>query len=303
MKHKFTQIALIGATASGKSSLSIELAKKYNSIILSLDSLSVYKEIDIASAKPSLEEQEGIVHFGIDEIFPNEPFDVTVFMKLYENALDFAKKNGKNLIIVGGSSFYLKSLITGISHLPLISEETKNKTSQMLENAQNAYEFLYKIDTPYMSKIKSNDTYRIEKALNIYFETATLPSIYFATNPPRPIIKEFLPIFEIDIPRDILRDRIKLRTIKMIEDGLTCEVKMLEDKYTREPNPMKAIGIKETLDFLDGLISKDKLIELISTHTAQLAKRQTTFNRTQFKEKILIKNDDSEVFEKYLSME
>ncbi len=292
------QIAIIGATASGKSALSIEVAKKYNCIVLSLDSLSVYKDIDIASAKPTLEEREGIRHFGIDEIYPNEPFDVTLFIKLYKKALHFAKENDKNLIIVGGSSFYLKSLIGGISPLPDISQETKEKTDKFLSDLQYAYGFLYNIDPLYMSKIKPNDTYRIEKALNIYFATETKPSDHFETNPPIPVITENLPIFEIDMPRDILRERIKQRTKKMVKAGLIEEVKMLENKYTRVPNPMKAIGIKETLKFLDGKLTKDELIEQISTHTAQLAKRQTTFNRTQFKEKILIKNDDIEIFEK-----
>ncbi|MDD5358881.1 MAG: tRNA (adenosine(37)-N6)-dimethylallyltransferase MiaA [Sulfurovaceae bacterium] len=295
------QLAIIGATASGKSSLSLELAKKQNGIILSLDSLSVYKEINIASAKPTEEERKGILHFGIDEIYPNEPFDVTIFIKLYEKALNFAKQNDKNLIIVGGSSFYLKTLIYGISNLPNISQQTKEKTAEFLTNKQDAYDFINAIDPTYMSKIKPNDSYRIEKALNIYFETDTKPSAYFEVNPPMPIITEPLPIYEIKIPREELRDRIKRRTLKMIEDGLIDEIKMLETTYSREPNPMKAIGIKETLDFIDRKISKDELIELISTHTAQLAKRQTTFNRTQFKDKTIITNNEIEVFEDFLN--
>jgi tRNA dimethylallyltransferase len=295
------QLAIIGATASGKSALSIELANKYNGIILSLDSLSVYKDINIASAKPTLDERKHIIHFGIDEIYPNEPFDVTIFIELYKKALDFAKKNDKNLIIVGGSSFYLKTLLVGISNLPTISKQTKEKTADILTNKQNSYDFMNAIDPVYMAKIKPNDTYRIEKALDIYFETNTKPSIYFEKNIPMPIITKPLPIYAIEIARDVLRDRIKQRTIKMLKDGLADEVKMLQDKYTREPNPMKSIGIKETLDFIDDKISRDELIELISTHTAQLAKRQTTFNRTQFKDKIMIEANDMEIFEKYLA--
>jgi len=293
------QLAIIGATASGKSALSLELANKFDSIILSLDSLSVYKDIDIASAKPTLDERKHIIHFGIDEIYPNEPFDVTIFIELYKKALDFAKKNDKNLIIVGGSSFYLKTLLVGISNLPTISKQTKEKTDDILTNKQNSYDLMNAIDPVYMAKIKPNDTYRIEKALNIYFETKTKPSIYFEKNIPIPIITEPLPIYAIEIARDVLRDRIKQRTIRMLKDGLVDEVKMLQDKYTREPNPMKSIGIKETLDFIDDKISEDELIELISTHTAQLAKRQTTFNRTQFKDKIMIEANDIEIFDRF----
>lgn len=302
MKNKFLQIALIGATASGKSALAIEAAKKHNCIALSLDSLSVYKDIDIASAKPTIEETKGVVHFGINEIYPNEPFDVTLFIKIYKKAITYAKENDKNLIIVGGSSFYLKSLINGISPIPKISQEIKEKTDIFLKDLPYAYNFLCDIDPIYMSKIKPNDTYRIEKTLNIYLQTGIKPSDYFEANPPIPAITENLPIFEIDMPRDILRDRIKQRTKKMLEAGLIEEVKMLEDKYTKTPSPMKAIGIRETLDFLDGKISENELSELISTHTAQLAKRQTTFNRTQFKEKILIKNDDMKAFDKVFNI-
>ena len=109
------EIAIIGSTASGKTGLSLELAHKTNSIILSLDSLSVYKEIDVASAKPTKEERGDIIHFGINEVFPNEEFDVIQFINCYKKAKKFAQQNNKNLIIVGGTGFYLKSLIEGIS--------------------------------------------------------------------------------------------------------------------------------------------------------------------------------------------
>jgi tRNA dimethylallyltransferase len=137
--------------------------------------------------------------------------------------------------------------------------------------------------------------------LNIYLQTSEKPSLYFLKNPPKPVIQDDLPIFAIETQREVLRERIRQRTLQMIQNGLIDEIKSLENKYTRSPNPMKAIGIKETLDFLDGKISKDELIELISTHTAQLAKRQTTFNRTQFEKKIMIKNDEIEIFEKIFS--
>jgi tRNA dimethylallyltransferase len=133
-----------------------------------------------------------------------------------------------------------------------------------------------------MSNIKSSDSYRIEKVLNIYFETGMLPSDYFSENPPLPTIGSLLPIYQIEWDRDILRKRIALRTNIMVEDGLIDEICMLEKKYTRSPNCMKAIGIKETLDYLDGVYSKNKMIEKITTNTARLAKRQKTFNNSQF---------------------
>ncbi len=294
------QIAIIGPTASGKSDLSIKLAKNIDAYILSLDSLSVYKEIDIASAKPTIAERDGVRHFGIDLLFPDQNFDVTLYIKIYHECRQAAKNDGKNLIIVGGTSFYLKVLIDGISELPNIDTVTKSKTADSLRDLDQSYKMLQKIDPEYMNHIEPNDKYRIEKALNIYYQTSSTPSEYFASNPPIPTIKEPLPIFNIDIDRAKLRERIFKRTVKMIDEGLIDEVAMLERKYTRSPNSMKAIGIAETLDHLDGKYSIESLIEKISINTARLAKRQSTFNGSQFD--IIQKDSAKNIESKVLSM-
>ena len=276
------QVAIIGSTASGKTSLAVKVAKHTNAYILSLDSLSIYKDIDIVSAKPGKAEQNGIQHFGIDCIYPNEDFDVTTFIKLYNEVVEKCLKENKNLVIVGGTGFYLKMLIEGVSELPNISENTKKETNKYLTDLSKAYKLLYSLDPEYMLKIESNDSYRIEKALDIYFETRMTPSEYFSANPPIPTIRSSLPIYQIEWDRDLLRKRISLRTKIMVEDGLIDEICMLEKKYTRLPNCMKAIGIKETLAYLDGIYSKDEMINKITTNTARLAKRQKTFNNSQF---------------------
>jgi tRNA dimethylallyltransferase len=278
----FKQLALIGPTASGKTALSINIAKQMNAYILSLDSLSIYKEIDIVSAKPTIKEREGIEHFGMDYIYPNESFDVTTFIRLYHDVHTKCLQEGKNLVIVGGTSFYLKMLIEGISQLPSISDETKVKTHTCLQDLKKSYTWLYGLDTLYMSNIESNDTYRIEKALNIYLETGLTPTQYFKQYPPQPTVTEPLPIYQIEIERKSLRERIALRTNMMLKEGLIDEICMLEKKYTRAPNCMKSIGIKETLAYLDGRYDKKILSEKITTNTARLAKRQTTFNNSQF---------------------
>ena len=288
---RFTELAIIGPTASGKSDLALNLAKEHNAYILSLDSLAIYKEADIVSAKPSKEEWKEIKHVGIDERFINEPFSVDLYIELYKKAQEKAKKDNKNLIIVGGTSFYLKTLLEGISPFPNIDKETKFKVDAILKDIKNAYNLLEKIDKEYAKKISSNDRYRIEKALLIYFASGLNPSLYFKQNPKKPVIKN-LKIYEIDIDRKTLRERIFKRTNKMLKAGLIDEICYLEKKYGRSPNPMKAIGIKETLDFLDGKIkTKDELIQKISINTGQLAKRQQTFNKTQFKEKTTLSLD------------
>ncbi|QKG28538.1 tRNA (adenosine(37)-N6)-dimethylallyltransferase [Campylobacter sp. RM16187] len=299
------ELALIGATASGKTDLALKLASEFNGVILSLDSLCVYKQIDIASAKPSEAELASVRHFGINLIYPNEHFDVGMFFKIYKQAREFALESDKNLFITGGSGFYLKSLISGLS-------PKFERLESGLSNSE-IHEFASKIDPEFASKFSQNDTYRLNKWLDIYahifktenrtkeFDTQNLikavqdkswqileiltpPSIYLRENTYEPIISN-LKIFEIVWDKEILRERIKIRTENMLKKGLLAEAKILFEKYPSEPKPLKSIGLKECGEFLRGKIDESELLELISTHTAQLAKRQRTFNRSQFEDK------------------
>ena len=281
MNKAIKQLAIIGPTASGKSDLAIKIAKKIDAYILSIDSLSIYKEIDIVSAKPSKEELSEVKHFGIDVLNPDDYFSVDVFIDIYKEVKELCEKEGKNLIIVGGTSFYLKSLLNGLSILPVIDASVIAKVQNDLKNLQVCYNLLTKVDPEYMQNISQNDAYRIEKALLIYEASSLAPTEWFRQNPPKPII-ENLDIYNIDVDRDVLRERIAKRTSKMLDMGLLNEVCYLEQKYTRLPHSMGSIGIVEVLDYLDGKTTKEQMLELISIHTAQLAKRQQTFNRTQF---------------------
>ncbi|MCT7909493.1 tRNA (adenosine(37)-N6)-dimethylallyltransferase MiaA [Arcobacter lacus] len=289
------EIAIIGSTASGKTALSLEIASKTNSIILSLDSLCVYKEIDIVSAKPTLEERGEILHFGIDEVYPNVEFDVVCFMELYKKAKEYALKNDKNLIIVGGTGFYLKALIDGLS----LGIETKIKLDI---SVAEAYDLLYSLDEMYMKKIEKNDKYRVEKAYAIYKQTGLTPTLYFEKNPKIPLAKD-LKIFEILWEKEELKKRVASRTNTMIKSGLIDEIIYLEKKYTRAPNCMSSIGIVETFEYLDGKLSKEELEEKISQNTMKLAKRQNTFNKGQFLNKTsnIIDNLNSDIL-KYFSI-
>ncbi len=289
------ELAIIGTTASGKTALSLEIANKTNSIILSLDSLCVYKEIDIASAKPTKIERGDIVHFGIDEVFPNEKFDVIEFLNLYKNAKEYAEKNMKNLIIVGGTGFYLKALVDGIS------DGLKENTNLDM-NLNDAYNLLYSLDKDYMQKIEPNDKYRVEKAYSIYKQSGLTPSEYFLKNP-KIALSPNLPIFEILWEKDELINRISLRTKQMIKSGLIDETIYLEKKYTRAPNCMSSIGIVETLEYLDGKIDKKSLEDKIIQNTLKLAKRQNTFNKGQFTNRVsnIIPSLNSEII-KYFSI-
>jgi len=279
------EIAIIGPTASGKTDLALSVAHKHDALILSLDSLSVYREIDIASAKPTQEERSGIEHFGIDCISIDEKFNAQVFIEEYERAKKEAQKLNTMLIIVGGTSFYLKSLLDGLSDMPNISKENTQKAENLLRDRDEAHRFLHSIDAEHALKIPKNDSFRMLKALELYFETGVPSSKYFKEHPAKPIIEDIV-IYNIVTERELLRERIMMRTKKMITMGIIDEAAYLETKYGRAPNAMKSIGIKEVLEFLDGKYDKQTLLEQIATHTAQLAKRQTTFNNGQFSNSI-----------------
>ncbi|MGG7073884.1 tRNA (adenosine(37)-N6)-dimethylallyltransferase MiaA [Campylobacter sp. 9BO] len=274
----FKQLAIIGTTASGKSTLAIELAKKTQSVILSLDSLCLYKQINIASAKPTLDELASVRHFGINEISVDENFSAGMFFEIYKKSLAYAKQADVALIITGGSGFYLKAMLSGLT-----PDVAKCKTPSNAE----IYELASKIDPKFLQKISQNDSYRLEKWYQIYTFSKTVPSLWLEQNTKPPLISE-LEIYEILWDVQELRERIKLRTKLMLEQGLLDEARMLFNKFSPECKPLKSIGLKECGEFLNELIeNEDKLCELISVHTAQLAKRQRTFNRSQFKRKFI----------------
>ncbi|MBX7491130.1 tRNA (adenosine(37)-N6)-dimethylallyltransferase MiaA [Helicobacter turcicus] len=279
-QQNFKTLAILGGSGSGKTALSLEIAKEFSCAILSLDSLSIYKEIDIASAKPSLKERGEIVHFGIDVLSPKQVQNVQNFIAEFKKAQEFCIQNCKHLLIVGGTSFYLKSLLCGISPMPKRKATTQENIRDIGDLAEQ-YAFLCKIDSAYAKRLQAKDSYRIIRALEIYFDTQCAPSVYFKKNPPYPILKDCA-IFDIMLDRAVLQQKIALRTKRMLEQGLIAEIEGLVECYGEAHQWAKSIGIKEVLAFKRGEFNLKELESLITTHTAQLAKRQRTFNKTQF---------------------
>jgi len=289
------EIALIGPTACGKSSLAIEIAKECEACVLSLDSLSIYKEIDISSAKPSLKERKEVEHFGIDEIYPNEHFNVSLFFEIYKKTKKELSFRNKNLIIVGGSSFYLKAMMEGLSPSVSPSEKTYKKLEEILKDLKKAFEFIKIKDPVFASKITKGDVYRIGKWYEIFLESGEIATRYFSKYKREPVIGK-IPVFCISMDKEILKERIKRRTSMMIKEGVVEETFYLEKKYTRAVKPLKAIGPKECLEYLDGKLTLKEMEEKISLNTVKLAKRQITFNKTQFKE--VVYGNSEEIKEK-----
>ncbi|MUU42932.1 tRNA (adenosine(37)-N6)-dimethylallyltransferase MiaA [Helicobacter pylori] len=272
-------MALLGPSGSGKSALSIELAQELDAEIFSLDSLSIYKEINIASAKPSLKEQKNIKHYALDHLNIDEKNNAPLFKTLLEDAIKVSQK--EILLIVGGSSFYLKSILEGLSSMPKLSDEEVVKIERKIATLSNPYIFLKSIDPNMAFKIHPNDTYRIHKALEIFYATRTPPSEYFKANPKKPF-EHAISLFALSIEKTALHNNIKQRTKNMLDCGLIEEIKALYIKYPKDSQPFKAIGVKESILFLEKRLTLKELEETIISNTMKLAKRQNTFNKTQF---------------------
>ncbi len=286
-------IAILGPSGSGKSALALQLAQELDAEIFSLDSLSIYKKIDILSAKPSKADRQKIKHYGIDILEILEHNHALLFQELLLDAIKQTQK--KILLIVGGSSFYLKAMISGLSPMPTITQDIQEK----IKHLPNPYNFLQSIDAEFAKTLKAQDCYRIQKALEIYFATNTLPSLYFANNPPKPFAHP-IDIFALQIDKEVLRARVQKRTESMLENGGIEEMQNLLAHYPKTAQPFKAIGPKECIAFLENKINFSILKEQISTHTMQLAKRQNTFNKTQFKDLQFLQKE--ELFDEILRL-
>jgi tRNA dimethylallyltransferase len=283
--------AIIGQTACGKSDFAHRKAIESDAVLLSMDSLSVYRTIDIASAKPSAADRENLTYFGVDIVDPDMRFGVDEFIAEFKRARDFCTAGGRDMIIVGGSSFYLKALLDGLSALPDISETVKTEVFTILQDVRKGYGFLKSIDGKWAEKIKPNDRYRIEKALLVALASGKTPTVWFNENPPIPL-SDCVRIIYMEIDKKKLWERITARTKSMIKRGLIDEIKALKNRYGKEIQPTSAIGIKETLEFLEGKYAIDKLEEMINIHTRQLAKRQKTFNVSQFDSRLTLAKID-----------
>lgn len=279
MKEKV--IVICGPTASGKTALSIELAKKINGEIVSADSMQIYKDMNIGTAKPTIEEMQGIKHYLLDFVSPEERYSVAQYKQDAKRAIKEIIKKGKTPIIVGGTGLYVDSLIYEIEYNDIkIDEEYRNKLEAIVE--KNGLEELYKkaleIDPVAMEKISKNDKKRIMRILEIYKATGKTKTQQELESRKKPVEYDYR-IFAINWDREILYQRINKRVDIMIEQGLVNEVKNILDKYDKFPTAMQGLGYKEVVDYINGIYTKEEMIEKIKMETRRYAKRQLTWFR------------------------
>lgn len=274
-------IVICGPTASGKTALSIELAKKINGEIVSCDSMQIYKEMDIGTAKPTKEEMQEIPHYMINTIFPNERYSVADYKKDAKKAIREIIKKGKVPIIVGGTGLYVDSLIYEIEYFDIKFDE---KYRQELEEQvrKDGLEKLYnkakKIDPEAMLKISSNDKKRILRVLEIYKATGKTKTEQERKSREKEPEFDYL-VYGLNMPREKLYERINLRVDIMIKQGLIKEVEKIYKKYNEFPTAMQGLGYKEVVEYLEGHLTKEEMIEKIKQETRRYAKRQMTWFR------------------------
>lgn len=272
-------IVICGPTASGKTSLGIKLAKKIEGEIVSCDSMQIYKDMTIGTAKPTDEELKEAKHYLVDFVMPNERYSVAEYKKDAEYTIEQIIKSGKKPIIVGGTGLYLNSLVYGIDYPNIETDlnyrqELEDRVNK--EGLENLYNEANKIDSKAMEKISSNDKKRILRILEIYHSTGKTKTQLeedSRKNGPKYDYK----IFVLNMDREKLYDRINKRVDIMIEDGLIDEVKQLLKKYKEFPTAMQGLGYKEVVEYLENKLTKVEMIEKIKQETRRYAKRQITW--------------------------
>ena len=277
-------IILSGPTAVGKTALSIELAKRVNGAIISADSMQVYKYMDIGSAKIMPEEMDGVKHYLIDELNPEDEFNIVVFQKKAKAALNEIYANGQIPIIAGGTGFYIQALLYDIDFDNQdCDEDFRTELEQIAKEQGNEvlHAKLQQIDPVSAEKIHANNVKRVIRALEFYHLTGKPISEHNEAEQQKESPYNFA-YFVLNDDREHLYKRIDMRVDIMLKNGLIEEVKRLKEMgYHRDMVSMQGLGYKEILDYLDGKSTLEEAIYILKRETRHFAKRQLTWFRRE----------------------
>ena len=270
-------LVICGATASGKTALSVACAKAFNGEIISADSLLVYKGLNIGTAKPTLDERAGVPHYMIDVVEPTESFSVSDYEEMALPIVERLLKEGKTPIICGGTGFYINSLLYKSQFGNVgANEELRAEYERLAEEKgkEYVYSILCEKDAESAKKLHYNDLKRVIRALEIYDVTGKAKSL----QQDAPIPRFDFAAVSIDYPRDKLYNRINLRVEQMFKQGLLEEVQgLLHGGVTEEMQCMQGIGYKEIAEGLRIGATEAEMMEIIKNNTRKYAKRQQTF--------------------------
>ncbi len=273
-------IILTGPTAVGKSALSVELAKKINGAVISADSMQVYRHMDIGSAKITPEEMQGVTHYMIDELEPDEEFHVVRFVTMAKEYLKEIYADGKIPIIAGGTGFYIQALLYDIDFTEQQCDETYRRQLEDLareHGAEYLHGILREVDPASAEAIHANNIKRVIRALEFYHLSGKKISEHNETERQKQSPYNFA-YFVLTDERAKLYERIDRRVDAMIEAGLVEEVKKLKSLgCSREMVSMQGLGYKEILAYLDGGCTLEEAVYIIKRETRHFAKRQLTW--------------------------
>lgn len=280
MKQKLVVVA--GPTASGKTRLAIEIAKRFNGEIVGADSMQIYKYMDIGTAKPTAEERAEVPHHMIDFLEPDAPYSVAEYTEDAHKVIAEIASRGKLPVMCGGTGLYINSVVDDVTFGDFETDyalrEELQKTAEA-EGAQKLLEMLAEFDSESAQRLHPNNIRRIIRAIEFYKVTGTTISAHQKMTKERE--SRYEPIMlSIAWDRQELYERINKRVDIMLEEGLFDEVRsMMERGYTKQLNSMQGIGYKEVMDCINGLMTYDEAVELIKQSSRRYAKRQLTWFR------------------------
>lgn len=277
-------IILAGPTAVGKTELSIALAKAVGGEIISADSMQVYKGMDIGSAKIRPSEMQGIPHYLIDELEPDEEFHVVLFQQMAKKYMNEIWKKGKIPILVGGTGFYIQAVLYDIDFTENSGDPSYRRELEALAGEKGArvlHDMLKAVDEKSAEEIHENNVKRVIRALEYYRDTGEPISVHNEQERQKPSPYRFA-YFVLNEDRGRLYERINARVDKMLQEGLLGEVRRLKEKgFTRDMVSMQGLGYKEILDYLDGLCSLEEAVYTLKRDTRHFAKRQITWMKRE----------------------
>jgi len=273
-------LVIVGPTATGKTAVAVEVAKKIKGEIISADSMLIYRYMNIGTAKPAMEERQGIPHYMIDLIDPGEQYSVALFQQQAERHICEITAKDRLPLLVGGTGLYVRSVI---DHYDFTRTGTDTALRQRLQNeaetrgVEAVYRQLKEVDPETAARLHPNNLKRVIRALEVYHQTGR-PVSSFQTRDQQPRPKYNLLMFGLNMDRQALYNRIEERVDKMLSAGLLEEVQQLLDRgYGPELVSMQGLGYKEIIPYLKGMITLEEAILLLKRNTRRFAKRQMTW--------------------------
>ena len=276
-------LVLLGPTAVGKTALSLDIAERYDGEIVSVDSMQVYRYMDIGTAKPTIDERRGVPHHLLDIVSPDQPYDAASFARDADAAISAIHNKKRLPILVGGTGLYLRAALHGLFPAPKIDEQLRQRLRERIdqEGVSRLYQELCKIDPDSAQRIAASDRQRILRALEIFYSTGQPWSVLLKQQDGNcSPTSRYSCILQVGLhcERDVLYQRIDKRCRLMLESGLEAEVRHLKALgYPRSLKAMGSIGYRHMLDYLDGKYNQEEMLELMRRDTRRYAKRQGTW--------------------------